>query len=87
MLPGMPIVAKVVEEPLRLQGLMNKSALINGKKLPTSEEVAALGYRAMQRGQRVYIPGFVNWAMAQSMRFTPRNLATKVVKILTRPVA
>lgn len=27
----MPIVAKVVEEPLRLQGLMNKSALINGK--------------------------------------------------------
>lgn len=31
MLPGMPIVAKVVEEPLRLQGLINKSALINGK--------------------------------------------------------
>lgn len=28
---GMPIVAKVVIEPLRLQGLMNKSALINGK--------------------------------------------------------
>jgi hypothetical protein len=25
--------------------------------------------------------------MAQSMRFTPRNLATKVVKILTRPLA
>ena len=31
MLPGMPIVPKVIEEPLRLQGLMNKSALINGK--------------------------------------------------------
>ncbi|MDD5211151.1 MAG: hypothetical protein PHV62_01940 [Sulfuricurvum sp.] len=31
MLPGMPIVAKVVVEPLRLEGLMNKSALINGK--------------------------------------------------------
>ena len=46
-----------------------------------------LGYRAMQRGQRVYIPGFMNWAMAQSMRFTPRNLATKVVKTLTRPIA
>jgi short-subunit dehydrogenase len=65
---------------------LGNSALIKGKKLPTSEEVAALGYRAMQRGQRVYIPGFVNWAMAQSMRFTPRNLATKVVKILTRPI-
>ena len=66
---------------------LGNSALIKGKKLPTSEEVAALGYRAMQRGQRVYIPGFVNWAMAQSMRLTPRNLATKVVKILTKPVA
>ena len=65
---------------------LGRSALIKGKKLPTSEEVAALGYRAMQRGQRVYIPGFVNWAMAQSMRFTPRNLATRVVKIMTRPV-
>ncbi|MEN9314711.1 MAG: hypothetical protein RIS35_1104 [Pseudomonadota bacterium] len=66
---------------------LGNSALIKGKKLPTSEEIAALGYRAMQRGQRVYIPGFVNWAMAQSMRFTPRDLATKVVKRLTRPVA
>jgi short-subunit dehydrogenase len=66
---------------------LGNSALVKGKKLPSSEEVAALGYRAMQRGQRVYIPGLVNWVMAQSMRLTPRNLATKVVKILTRPVA
>ena len=63
------------------------SGLIKGKKLPTSEKVAYLGYRAMQRGQRVYIPGFVNWAMAQSMRLTPRDLATKLVKIMLKPVA
>jgi uncharacterized protein len=66
---------------------LGHSALVKGKKLPTSEAVAALGYRAMQRGQRVYIPGFMNWAMAQSMRFTPRNLATQMVKTLTRPIA
>ncbi len=66
---------------------LGNSALVKGKKLPSAEEVAALGYRAMQRGQRVYIPGFVNWAMAQSMRFTPRNLATRMVKTLTKPVA
>lgn len=66
---------------------LGNSALVKGKKLPTSEEVAALGYCAMQRGQRVYIPGFVNWAMAQSMRLTPRNMATKLVKLLTKPVA
>ncbi len=63
------------------------SALFKGKKLPTSEQVAALGFRAMQRGQRVYIPGFANWITAQSIRFTPRNLATKIVKMLARPVA
>ena len=65
---------------------LGNSALIKGKKLPTSEYVAKLGYRAMQRGQRVYIPGFINWVMAQSMRFTPRNLATKVVKIMIKPI-
>ena len=66
---------------------LGHSALVKGKKLPTSEDVAASGYRAMQRGQRVYIPGFRNWAMAQSVRITPRNLTTRVVKALSRPVS
>lgn len=66
---------------------LGNSALVKGKKLPTSEEVAALGYCAMQRGQRVYIPGFVNWAMAQSIRFTPRNMVTRLVKTISRPIA
>ena len=30
-LPSMPLVPQIVQEPLHLQGLMNKSALINGK--------------------------------------------------------
>ena len=66
---------------------LGNSALVKGKKLPTSEEVAALGYRAMQRGQRVYIPGFMNWVMAQSIRFTPRNMVTRLVKTISRPIA
>ena len=36
---------------------MHASALVKGKKLPTADAVAAQGYRAMQRGQRVFIPG------------------------------
>lgn len=39
MLPSMPVVPKVVIEPLRLQGLMNKSALINGKWYHLNETV------------------------------------------------
>lgn len=64
---------------------MHASGLVRGKKLPSSEEVAAAGYRAMQRGQRVYIPGVMNWIMAQSVRFTPRRVITAVVKLLSRP--
>ncbi len=66
---------------------LHASALVKGKKLPGSAEVAAAGYRAMLRGQRVYIPGWMNWAMAQSIRFTPRNVVTALVKQLTRPIA
>jgi uncharacterized protein len=64
---------------------MNKSALVKGKKLPTSEEVAALGYQAMQRGQRVYVPGVQNWLFTQSARFTPRSVMTAMVKKLSKP--
>jgi short-subunit dehydrogenase len=65
---------------------MHDSALVKGKKLPSSEEVAAAGFRAMQRGQRVYIPGVLNWIMAQSIRFTPRTLVTAIVRQMSKPV-
>jgi uncharacterized protein len=65
---------------------MHASALVKNKNLPTAEEVAALGYRAMQRGQRVYIPGVANWLMVQSLRFTPRSLVTKIVKAMSKPI-
>ncbi|MDT8990785.1 SDR family oxidoreductase [Curvibacter sp. APW13] len=66
---------------------MHASALVKGKRLPTSEDVAAKGYRAMQRGQRVYIPGCMNWIMAQSVRFTPRAMVTALVKHMSKPAA
>jgi uncharacterized protein len=66
---------------------MGASALVKGKKLPTADEVAAAGYKAMQRGQRVYIPGAMNWLMAQSLRITPRNMVTSLVKQMSKPTA
>jgi len=65
---------------------MHDSALVKGKKLPTSEDVAEAGYRAMRRGQRVFVPGAMNWIMALSVRFTPRNMVTMMVKMMSRPV-
>ncbi|HEY0855965.1 MAG TPA: SDR family oxidoreductase [Albitalea sp.] len=64
---------------------MHASALVKGKELPTAEAVARSGYRAMQRGRRVHIPGAMNWLMAQSPRFVPRSMVTALVKAMSRP--
>jgi uncharacterized protein len=65
---------------------VQSSGLVKGKRLATAAEVAEAGYRAMLRGQRVYIHGFKNWLMAQSVRFAPRNAVVSVVKWMSRPV-
>ncbi len=65
---------------------MHDSGLVKGKKLPTAESVARVGYAAMQRGKRVAIPGAMNWMMAQSVRFTPRRVVTSLVKAMSKPV-
>jgi uncharacterized protein len=64
---------------------MNDSALVRGKKLPSALEVGEAGYRAMQNGKRVYIPGLMNWLLAQSVRYTPRRVITKLVSMMSAP--
>ena len=44
--------------------------------------VAADGYRGMMSGKPVVISGFKNWLMAQSIRFTPRQMVIGVVRRL-----
>lgn len=68
------------------KAVMQASALVKNKKLPTAEAVAASGYSAMKRGKRVHITGFVNNLLAQSIRFTPRNMVTALLKQITRPI-
>ena len=65
---------------------MNHSALIKGKSLPGAEEIGRAGYDAMMKGRRVYIPGAKNWLLANLVRFTPRRVATFVVKKISAPV-
>ena len=42
--------------------------------------VAEDGYRAMMAGKPVVISGFKNWLVAQSVRFSPRRLATAIAR-------
>ena len=58
---------------------MEDSRLVKGRKLPGAAEVAAYGVKAMQRGDVVAVPGFMNKAMAVSVRFSPRPVVRRLV--------
>jgi short-subunit dehydrogenase len=59
---------------------MESSRLFKTFRPMSSSKVAAYGYRALQKGKRIAIPGVRNRLMAQSLRISPRKLVTKVVR-------
>ncbi len=59
---------------------MHNSKMVKDRKLPSSKDVAAYGYKAMMKGKTVAIHGTKNYLMAQSLRLFPRNLVTKVAR-------
>jgi uncharacterized protein len=70
------------ESGFQAAAAMEESALVKGKKLPTSKEVAEYGYKSMMNGKTVAIHGLMNWIMANSVRFTPRALVVKITRKL-----
>jgi uncharacterized protein len=65
---------------------MEASRLVKGRSLPSAEQVAAFGVTAMERGKVVAIEGSRNRLLAQSIRFTPRAVARRMVHRLQRSV-
>lgn len=59
---------------------LEESKLIKDKKLPSSKVVALYGHKAMMKDKSVAIHGFMNKILANTVRFTPRSLAVKVVR-------
>lgn len=68
------------ESGFQAAAAMEESALVKGRKLPSSKEVAEYGYQAMMKGKTVAIHGFMNYVLANSVRFLPRNLVVKVTR-------
>lgn len=68
------------ESGFQAAAAMEESNLVKGRKLPGSKEVAEYGYAAMLRGKTVAIHGFMNWIMANSVRFIPRSIVVKVTR-------
>ena len=60
---------------------MEESKLFSGLlQVADAASVARAGYEGFRAGKRVVIPGLINKVGVQSIRVTPRALATKVIK-------
>lgn len=59
--------------------------LFEGKNLPTSAVVAAYGYDAMEKGQRIAVHGTVNKLLSLATRLLPRKNLADVTKGLQKP--
>ncbi len=63
---------------------IENTRLIKGKfmGLMTSEAVARIGYRGFRQGKRLVIAGLINKGGVQSVRLSPRRVATQVARML-----
>ncbi len=68
------------ESGFQQRAAMEDSKLVSGQKIMDAETVAKIGYRSLLEGKTVIIPGVKNKIMAESIRFTPRKMVTKLVR-------
>jgi short-subunit dehydrogenase len=59
---------------------LTNSKLFDGRKIPTSKDVAEYAYNSLLSGKRVAIHGFQNKMLAHTVKFLPRKTVTKMVK-------
>jgi len=63
---------------------ITQSRLVKGRKLPSSKDVAEYGYKALIKGKRVAVHGFINYLMTNAIRFIPRKVITRVVHFIQK---
>lgn len=66
---------------------LKDSKLLAGRRLPNAAEVARVGYRAMLAGRAIVVPGLSNRLMAESVRFAPRSLVRRAVRLVQAPAS
>lgn len=68
------------ESGFQARANMERSKLVSGKRIMDAKTVAEIGYRGLMNNQTVVVPGLKNKLLTLSVRFTPRNLVTKIVR-------
>ena len=61
---------------------MADTKLVKGKKMMDAATVAKIGYHGLMANKTVVIPGIQNRIQAELVRFIPRNIVTKLVRIM-----
>lgn len=64
---------------------MKKSKMAQGVLMPSSDEVAKLGFEAMMKGQRLTVQGLANKAMLLGVGLLPRRMRLKIIKLINTP--
>jgi short-subunit dehydrogenase len=59
---------------------------VKGKKIMDARTVAEAGYRGLMVGKAIVIPGVKNKVLAQSVRFSPRSMVTKLVRSMQKEI-
>lgn len=70
----------LTESGFQAAAAMEESMLVKGRKLPSAQEVAEFGYKAMMEGKPVAIHGLLNTVMANAVRFLPRSVVVNVIR-------
>ena len=60
----------------------SKNSSVHFFEVMEANKVANIGYKALMKGKRVVIPGMLNKIQIFSIRFTPRILVSKLIKIM-----
>ena len=63
---------------------IENTRLVKGKfmGMMTSQVVARIGYHGFMQGKRLVIPGLLNKVGVQSVRLSPRRVATQIARML-----
>jgi short-subunit dehydrogenase len=64
----------------------DQSRLFKNLRPMDAKSVARAGYQGMLRGKTIVIPGARNWLLAESVRFSPRKMATAVSRWVSERV-
>jgi short-subunit dehydrogenase len=64
----------------------DKTRLFKSLRPMDAKTVARAGYRALLKGKTLVIPGFRNWLVAESVRFSPRKLVTAISRWVSESV-